>query len=131
VVRHLRRVDYDAAHAVDHVQQQRQLKRPVDALKRLRGPQVCGPQSPDVRCAERRYAQVGRTSGRGVRPAPPPWVLGLLDQVLYVFVDPFQPDAQRQARYVEKLFDHDAIDVGQERQQADGVPVTEPAAVVR
>lgn len=131
MVCHLRRVEHDAAHAVDHVQQQRQLKRPVDALKRLRGPQVCGPQSPDVRCAERRYSQVGRTSGLGVRPAPPPWVLGLVDQVLYVFVDLFQPDAQRQARDVEKLFDHDAIDVGQEREQADEVSFTEPVAVVR
>jgi len=56
-------------------------------------------------------------------------VLGLVDQVLYVLVDPFQPDAQCQARDVEKLFDHDAIDVGQEREQADEVPVIEPVTV--
>jgi len=53
-----------------------------------------------------------------------------MDQVLHVLVDPFQPDAQCQARDVEKLFDHDAIDVGQEREQADEVPVIKPAAVV-
>jgi len=92
---------------------------------------VRGPQSPDVRCVERRYAQVSQTSGRGTRPAPPPRVFGLVDQVLYVLVDPFQPDAQRKARHVEKLFDHDAIDTGQEREQADQVPVVEPAAVGR
>lgn len=131
MVRHLRRVEHDTAHAVDHVQQQWQLKRSVDAGKLLRGPQVCGPQSPDVRCAESRYAQVSQTSGPGASPTPPPRVLGLVDQVLYVLVDPFQPNAQCQARDVEKLFDHDAIDVGQEREQAYEVPVIEPAAVGR
>jgi len=44
-----------------------------------------------------------------------------MDQVLYVLVDLFQPDVQCQARDVEKLFDHDAIDAGQEREQADEI----------
>lgn len=118
MVRYLGRVEQDAAHAVDHVQQQRQLKRAVDARKRLRHPQVSEPQVPDVRLTERRYAQAVRMSSRGTRPASPPRVLGLVHQVLYVLVDPFQADAQCQASEVEKLFDHDAIDVGQEREQA-------------
>lgn len=127
VVRHLGRVEYDAAHAVDRVQQQRQLKRAVDAREHLGRVHVRGPQVPDVRHVERRYAQSRRTSGRGVRPAPPPWVLGLVHQALYVLMNPLQPDAHCQARDVEKLFDYDAIDVGQEREQADEVLVVEPA----
>lgn len=70
-------------------------------------------------------------SGRGTRPASPPWVLGLVHQVLYVLVDPFQPGAQCQASYVEKLFDHDAIDAGQEREQAYEELAIEPVEFKR
>jgi len=89
MVRYLGRVEQDATHAVDHVQQQWQLERAVDARKRLRHPQVSEPQVPDVRRTERWYAQAVRMSGRGTRPASPPRVLGLVHQVLYVLVDPF------------------------------------------
>jgi len=113
VVCHFGRVEQNATHAIDHVQQQWQLERVVDAGKRLGRPQMRESKVPDVRRAKRRYSQVGQTSGRGTCPASPPRVLGLMDKVLYVLVDPFQPDVQCLTRDVEKLFDHDAIDAGQ------------------
>lgn len=126
VVRQLGCIDDNAKYTVEHVQQQRQLKRMVDAQKHFHCSQMYVSQVSNVRHAESRYSQPCRAAGRGIDPTFPPRVLRFVDQIRYVFVEVLQSKVQCQTHDVEELFDHNAIDVRQERKQANEVLLLEP-----
>lgn len=121
-------VDDDAEHAVEHAQRQRQLEQAVDSREQFHARAVHGPQIAYVGRAERGYshpaghrsAAAAATTARGHRrPASPPRVFGLVHQRLDVVVQRPEPKIQRHTHQVEELFDDDARDVRQRREQTD------------
>jgi len=124
-------IDDDSEHAVEHAQRQRQLEQTVDAGEQFHARAVHGPQVAYVGRAERGYthaaghrstaaAAAAATAARGHRrPTSPPRVFGLVHQRLDVVVQRPEPKIQRHTHQVEELFDDDARDVRQRREQTD------------